>query len=258
MIRIRFNLKDVIFKNLLFRCGYAGLFVVLILMLSNGCHKDEDTTVSLQTDSVTDVENHVYKTVKIGKHWWMAENLQVKKYRDGSPVAVLQSDSMQWMQDTNGAYCIYNNNASAPGLLYNWNAVNNPAKLAPEGWHVPTDEEWKELEKYLGMNQAEADRTGWRGSNQGEKLKIKSPESWTIYENIWSTNESGFTAIAGGCRMFNGGWGDPGLSAAGYWWTSTAQNAEEAGYRCLDYKNAGVFRSFCSKSYGFSIRCVKD
>ncbi|MEO8149686.1 MAG: fibrobacter succinogenes major paralogous domain-containing protein [Bacteroidia bacterium] len=230
--------------------------MALLIMLAPGCKEDSKTTPALETGTVTDIDNNVYKTVKIGNQWWMAENLKVKKYRNGNLIPQSQA-STDWVNIT-PAYCLYDNNAAAPGLLYNWYAVTDTNNLAPAGWHIPTDEEWKTLEMSLGMSQAEADKFSWRGINEGEKLKIEAPLGWTRYGDVWAKNESGFTALAGGCRLFNGVWADPGLFATGFWWAATEHNDNESYYRYLDYKNADVFRSHVSKNYGMSIRCVKD
>ena len=77
-------------------------------------------------------------------------------------------------------------------MLYNWYAVTNSNNIAPEGWHVPTDNEWKEMEQSLGMSSADANRVSWRGYDEGEKLKIAAPVGWSKYSDIWGTNESGF------------------------------------------------------------------
>lgn len=237
----------------------------LLLLFAFSCKKDEEEAPAIQheTGTVTDVEGNVYKTVKIGNQWWMAENLKVKKYRDSSAVMYVGNlgpgDSAAWSGNVIGAYTILpGSNVVPPGYLYNWFAVTNAHNIAPAGWHMPTDAEWKELEKTLGMSGGEADLSGWRGSNQGEKLKIESPNDWVLYTGVWSTNESGFTARAGGCRLYDARWADPGLSHTGFWWSASGYNATDAWYRYLDYKNSNVFRSASSKNYGFSIRCVKD
>ena len=95
-------------------------------------------------------------------------------------------------------------------------------------------------------------------SPKPDTTKIEAPKGWTKYSNIWGTNESGFTALAGSCRLFNGTFGDPGLFSTGFWWTAASYPGNQAWYRYLDYKNANVFRSHTQKNYGFSIRCVKD
>lgn len=231
--------------------------VILCLAFITSCQEDEEPVAPVpETGTVIDIDGNEYKTIKIGNQWWMAENLKVKTFSDGT-LLYEQPNEADWI-NANQAYCIYEANDDAPGLLYNYAAVNSANKLAPQGWHIPTDEEWKTLEIHLGMSLSDADKLAWRGSNQGEKLKIKSPEGWSIYESVWNTNESGFTALAGSCRLANGKWGNPGLFCTGFWWTATGHSSDDAFYRYLDYKNANVFRSNTSKQYGMSVRCVKD
>ena len=234
--------------------------LILAFMAVTGCGDKDDPAPAQETSTVTDVEGNTYKTVKIGDQWWMTENLKVKKYSDGTPLPVV-SDSANWAQLAVGAYCVYENGntqTAAPGLLYNWFAVHDAADLAPAGWHIPTDGEWKTLEHFLGMENPETDKSGWRGSTEGDKLKIEAPAGWSPYHDVWATNESGFTALAGSCRLPNAEFGQPGLFSTGFWWTSSEAPGTDAWYRYLDYKNSNVFRSHGSKNYGFSVRCVKD
>jgi len=244
---------------------YKVYYIVALLasffLLITSCSKDNSTVDNAATGTVTDVDGNVYKTIKIGDQWWMAENLKTTKYRNGDSIADLQNSILWQANDSTGAFCLLDNDSLAPGLLYNWYAVNDSNRLAPAGWHIPGDEEWKELEKHLGMSQAEADAAAWRGNNEGDKLKVHAPAGWKSYKNVWATNESGFTALAGSCRLFDGRWGDPGidLASTGFWWSTTEHaGSSEAWYRYLDYKNSNVFRSHCTKNYGFSVRCIKD
>jgi uncharacterized protein (TIGR02145 family) len=233
---------------------------IIILFILNSCKKDPKPETIIETGTVSDIEGNIYKTVKIGNQWWMAENLKVTKYRNGNSIPKIANyDTTQWNNLKTGAYCIYDDNAEAPGLLYNFYAISDTNNIAPAGWHVPTDGEWKELEQTLGMSKTDADKLSWRGSNEGEKLKIEAPKGWAAYSKVWGTNESGFTALAGGCRMFNGIWSTPsGIGFTGFWWTSSEQPGNQAWYRYLDYKNTNVFRFYGPNTYGFSIRCIKD
>ena len=231
-------------------------FVVLVTISIVGCKEEDDNQRVFDTGTVTDVDGNVYKTVKIGNQWWMTENLKVTKFRNGDQINQAQ-DSLSWVVPQPN-YCLYANNPSAPGLLYNFYVVSDAKNVAPEGWHIPSDSEWKELEKYLGMNNSEADKTGWRGKDEGSKLKIEGAQGWTRNNLYWPSNESGFTASAGSCRLFDAKFGAPGLFATGFWWTANENGTDEAWYRYLDYKNQDVFRYYEYKSYGFSIRCVKD
>ena len=125
------------------------LFTFLILITCGCTQKKTQTTFS--DDTLKDIDGNVYKTVKIGNQWWMTENLKVIHYRNGDKIPCLTDDD-EWDQSTR-AYCYYNNdttNVEIYGRLYNWFAVNDSRKIAPEGWHVPTDEEWQELVDYLG------------------------------------------------------------------------------------------------------------
>ena len=239
---------------------YSFVVFVLSLCLVVSCKDEDEDPVVNETGTMMDAEGNVYMTVKIGNQWWMAENLKVTKYRNGTGIAKI-TDSTDWVSQSSGAYCEFNNgngNLKGPGLLYNWHAVNNADKIAPEGWHIPTDAEWKTLETTIGMSNAESDKLAWRGSDEGDKLKTSNQDEWAAFGDIFSTNESGFTALAGSCRLFNSLWGDPGLKSTGFWWTASSYNTDEAWYRHLDYKNSNVFRSHADQHYGFSIRCVKD
>lgn len=237
--------------------------IMLLITILQACTKSE-TRPDVLTDSIYDIDSNVYPIVKIGNQWWMAKNLEVKHFRNGRSIkeVPLNSQNIQWDTNLNqAACCLYQGNTDAPGLLYNWYAVTDTNNIAPLGWHVATDADWQELEQFLGMSISQTQSIGWRGSNEGNKLKIEGPLGWTLSENpsrVWGNNQSGFAALAGSCRLFNGQWGSPGLNATGFWWTASANDSNTAWYRYLDYNKSEVFRYFTSKAYGFSIRCVKD
>jgi uncharacterized protein (TIGR02145 family) len=209
------------------------------------------------TGTMTDIDGNVYKTIKIGNQVWMAENLKVTRYRNGDPIPSATSKS-QWKNLRSGAYCAYNNNngnVSTYGLLYNWYAIDDSRNIAPEGWHMPTDEEWKELEMHLGMSRSEADDTGWRGTDEGGKLKEAGTTHWSS-PNSGATNSSGFTALPGGYRLLNGTFllmGD-----YGDWWSDTAYSSVFAWRRSLSYDSSGVYRDYNDRQSGFSVRLVRD
>jgi uncharacterized protein (TIGR02145 family) len=242
---------------------FLPLMFVLLVAASCKKKKEEKTPVP-ETSTMTDVEGNVYNTVKIGGKWWMAENLRVKRYRNGAAitqVTFIDQDSV-WANKTRGAYCKYfndDNNAKKFGLLYNFYAIVDTSNIAPAGWHVATDDEWKMLEAYVGMPASEYNKVNWRGTDEGNKLKQESPTGWTTFSTVWSTNESGFSALGGCCRLFDGRWGDPGVYSTGFWWTSDTHNSDnEAWFRYLDYKDSRVYRYHVPKTYGMSIRCVAD
>jgi uncharacterized protein (TIGR02145 family) len=240
--------------------SFLSIAFLICLLLGVACKKESDTIKAPETGTVTDIQGNVYKTIKIGPQWWMAENLNVTKYNDGSPViSGTNISDLQWDTTKQGYYCMYKETEKNTGKLYNWHVVNDPRKLAPKGWHVPSDAEWKVLEQSLGMTAPDAEKVNWRGSHVGEKLKIQGSINWHDYENVWATNESGFSAQAGGCRMFYGALSDPtGITFTGFWWSSSPHEPGNAWYRYLDYKSTMVFRYHGPQNYGFSVRCVKD
>lgn len=233
-----------------------ALFMTFIVCIV-GCESDDNHSPVLETGTITDIEGNVYQTVRIGNQWWMAENLKVTSFRTGEIIPQV-ADKDSWRMMSTPAITTYNN-LSGPGLLYNFHVITSGKEIAPEGWHVPSDEEWKILEEYLGMSSNEIDKTNWRGTSEGDALKVKSTNTsgWIRYEDIWGTNTAGFSAEGGSCRVFNGEWGIPGLWHSGFWWTST-EHKGYGYYRYLDYKKSGIFRYEAHPNYGFSIRCIKN
>jgi len=202
---------------------------------------------------LTDIEGNLYSTVTIGTQVWMAENLKTTKLNDNSPIPEVTGDA-EWITLTTPAYCWLRNEIQYKdiyGALYNWFTANT-GKLCPTGWHVPTDNEFKVLEQFLGMAANELDNTEWRGTDQGSKMK--STTGWADGEN--GTNASGFSALPGGYRFAKTG-AFNGIGMLTYFWSSEL-SVEYAWYRLLDGPNSDVFRSGTSKTGGKYIRCLKD
>jgi len=182
--------------------------------------------------SFTDTrDGETYKTIQIGNQIWMAENLDYK------------TNHGTWVYDND------NSNSSTHGRLYDWEAAH---KACPTGWHLPSDEEWKQLEMHLDMSQSDADTFGLRGVNAGTKLQ--SASGWNSGGK--GTNEGCFLALPSGYRFTNGDFYDIGYSA--YFWTSTEFNRTRAWFRSLGCESGDVGRNITRKSFGFSVRCVKD
>jgi len=210
------------------------------------------------TGTVTDIDGNVYQTIKIGDQWWMMENLKVTHYRNGDPIPNVTDDT-EWGNLTTGAYCNYDNdegNVATYGRLYNWYAVGDPRGLAPTGWHIPTDNDWKQLEMYLGMSQAEADDADWRGTDEGGKLKEAGTTHWAP-PNTGATNESGFTALPGGYRRWADGFFYY-MGTSTSFWSSEEYTPYYAIDRRLGYENSQVSRGLSPVWAGFSVRCVRD
>ena len=133
--------------------------------------------------------------------------------------------------------------------------IDDSRGVAPEGWHVPSDEAWKELEMYLGMSQSEADTSGWRGTDEGGKLKEAGFTHWSD-PNAGANNESGFTALPAGCRS-------SGLltyvsqgNYARFW--STTENGKNVMAHEITAFRSTINRGTKNKGNGMSIRCVRD
>jgi len=204
------------------------------------------------TPTVTDIDGNVYNTVLLGTQCWMKENLRVGTYISG----------LQNMED-NGTiekYCQNDDLANCDifGGLYQWDEMMQYSTqpgvqgICPIGWHLPTDEEWKQMEMHLGMSQSATDSTDFRGTDQGKQLK--STSGW--FENGNGTNSSGFFAFPGGFRFAQGGFGQLGIGT--YWWTSTEFSDLFAWYRGVVYFNNGVRRDTDYEGTGQSVRCVKN
>lgn len=203
-------------------------------------------TTESSSGTVTDIDGNVYQTVTIGAQVWMAENLKVTHYRNGDPIPHVTDVSI-WGGLSTGAYCEYDNNpanVTTYGRLYNWYAVDDSRNIAPEGWHVPTDEEWQTLVDYLGGR--------WVA---GGKLKEAGTTHW-ISPNAGATNESGFSALPGGLSHLDGNFDSMGLSAV--FWSSTVFSSNDAWYRYLNSGFSHVDRGNTGERSGSSVRCVRD
>ena len=196
-----------------------------------------------ETGSVTDVDGNVYKTVKIGDQWWMAENLKTTKYRNSESIPNV-TIAAQWNKNlVTGAYCWYNNdisNKAVYGALYNWYAVNDNRNIAPLGWHIATTAEWRALTNFLDITDS----------------SIREPGSahW-LCPNTSNTNYSGFSSVPGGGRDDNGSFNDIGY--IGYWWCPS-EDGIVTHYWYIYNDICGVVNYNYSVSSGLSIRCVKD
>lgn len=204
--------------------------------------------------AVNDIEGNPYRSVIIGNQVWMVENLKTTKYNDGTSIPLV-SKGIVWKSLTTPAYCRYNNeagnNKAEYGALYNWYAVNT-GKLCPIKWHVPTDSEWKLLEINIQMDLYEVEYIGYRGTNQGDKLKNTS--GWHSPDH--GTNITGFSALPGG--YINNAGEFVAQEINGNWWSSTELYEENAYFRRLYYNESKVGRYNTYKVTGFSVRCIKD
>ncbi|MCP4176259.1 MAG: PKD domain-containing protein [bacterium] len=219
----------------------------------------KEITVNSIYGNVTDVDGNTYPTVKIGNQIWMAENLRASRYSNGTAIPQVTNNT-SWVNlgdnNTDKAYCYYNNNAnyaSAYGALYSWAAASNGVSgsgnpsgiqgVCPTGWHLPSDAEWTELTDYLGGE-----------SLAGDKMKEAGTTHWTSPNN--GTNSSGFTAVSSPIRRTKGTFSDGGDHV--YWWSATDNNGTTNNHSRMLNNSLGFGNYAHWKSYGFSVRCLKN
>ena len=247
-----------------FKIILSSFFTIIFVTLSL-C--DESNPVVIHNPgTVTDIDGNVYNTLTIGNQVWMAENLRTTKYNDGSAIPLVTVKE-EWKALTTPGYCYYNNTTNADsikkyGALYNWYAVDKK-KLAPTGWHVPTDAEWNTLKKYLIAN-----GYNWDGTTTGNKIgkSMAAKTDWievgnlvaigAIGNDLTKNNKSGFSAFPGANRTSNGHFA--GIGNHSSWWSATEDDASTAYKHNLPCFGSDLMRLSLNKGYGNSVRLVRD
>ena len=210
---------------------------------------------------------NVYHLVKIGTQVWTMENLRVTKYNDNTPIP-LDTSTATWTNAATPKYCYYGNTMDQVsirkyGALYNWYVVSptNAKKIAPAGWHIPTDAEWNVMQNYLTAN-----GYNWDGTTTDNKIakSLAAKTDWSSSDNVGAignnlsmNNRSGFSALPNGIRTSNGPFNHQLYS--GFWWSASEIDAIYAWSRFLNYSSEVlVSRNDYSKDGGFSIRLLRD
>lgn len=233
-------------KNLS-KAGFTAI-IIFSLVLSSSCTKENFPLLipptALDPISITDIDGNLYPVSKICGKYWMTVNLRTTRYNDGTIIPTGLSNTA-WGATTNGACAFYDDlstNNTTYGKLYNWFAANN-AKLAPVGWHVATQAEWISLIDCLGGS-----------SVAGGKMKSTS-SLWNA-PNTGANNSSGFSGLPAGYKGVSGNYSLLGSSA--YFWGSNERNTTQGEYILLDDDFASASSNGATKTFGYSIRCVKD
>ncbi len=226
----------------------------------NGANWDMGTNRDGQNCGIINYGGKSYNTIIIGKQCWMAQNLNVGARINGT---VNQSNNSIIEK-----YC-YNDlesNCDIYGGLYQWNEMMNyttssnlnPSDrqgICPPGWHLPSDDEWCQVETYLDET-VNCTGTGLRGTNAGAKMRETGTAHW-MTPNTGATNLSEFTALPGGNRYYlNGGY--TGLSYTAYFGETTESSSFITFFRYLSYDSQKAGRASDTKDYGFSVRCLSD
>jgi len=214
-----------------------------VLLFVSGCTKDDsDENEPVKNTDIKDRDGNIYTSVKIGTQTWLVENLKTRTYRNGDSIPTTTRDvsgetapKYQWAYDND------QRNVNFYGRLYTWNVITDSRGICPVGWHVPSDQEWESLKSYLG-------------TGAGGKLKETGTLHWNP-PNTGATNETGFTAVPGGYRSFEGEFVSLGIS--NYFWSTTPDNNRSWGQR-LFHSDANSERWSFNRQAGVTVRCLKD
>jgi uncharacterized protein (TIGR02145 family) len=212
--------------------------------------------------SVMDIDGNVYQTVVIGNQEWTVQNIRVTHYSDGTAIT-RDTGTSTWATGTTGKYCYYHNTTNAAdqqkyGALYNWHAVGT-GKLAPAGWRVPDTTDWNNLQNYLIANGYNYD-----GTTSGNRIaKSLAAGIWAnstnpgdVGNNLSQNNKCGFSALSSGYRDNVGSFQRQDSSSN--WWSTTDLNQYSAYYSCFSYNNFYISRAVYQKTWGYSVRLVRD
>lgn len=201
------------------------------------------TTLKLTCGEIITYNGKTYNTVKIGVQCWFRENLNVGTRINGN--------QNQTNNNVIEKHC-YNDediNCEFYGGLYQWDEMmkfaNDPQGICPNGWHVPSKEDFSSLSTYLGGD-----------SISGGKIKESGPNNWAS-PNVGATNSSGFTALGTGKHSTEG---FDGIMLFAYLWSSTPDNSNSNYSWSITPYSAGkdLYVGFGNKNNSFSIRCVKN
>ena len=183
---------------------------------------------------------------RVGNQIWAGVNLDVARFRNGDviPEAKTKEAWLRAAAKKQPAWCYYENktdNGRHFGKLYNWYAVNDPRGLAPEGWHIASEEEWEELFRHLAGKSIAG-------------LALKTREGWLQDGN--GTDVVGFHAMPGGNRFEDGHF--EGINEYTGWWTTTEADETNAYDINLTDRSHSISSYQISKEDGLYVRCVKN
>lgn len=243
IIVMKYNVGDILKLT-----GKSGTYRTIFMIVPT-----QTQTVTFNFADCTDADSNHYAIIQIGTQIWMAENLKTTKYRNGNAIDP-------------GSYCCYNNDCSINnniyGKLYNWYAVTDTDGICPKGWHVPSHKEWTTLERDIcaggNCDSIFPDDTvtqDWRGTVEGGKLKVACSVLWKS-PNSGATNETGFTALPGGYRNYDGSFYS--INFFSTWWTASKYSSAAAWCRIIKNTSATIYRACDPKADCFSLRCVKN
>lgn len=205
--------------------------------------------INVLEGTVQDVEGNTYRTVKIGKQVWLAENLRSTKFQDGSKIktAFIPKDDEQ--------------NLLKYGRLYDWHDATDARNICPVGCRVASDGDWKELEKTIGMSEANVNKKGWRGDND-IAITLKESQPDTLFKKFDQSqvNKYNFFARPAGVKLSR--WYITQGMYSEFWTSSDATDKDAynrtLAYSCWNLHKGEIRRTTISKNYMFSVRCIRN
>jgi uncharacterized protein (TIGR02145 family) len=246
------DIDDIILRETIHIHGSRAKFDEVKIKLNSyalipirGSDSKKISSFSLLPDTVLDFDKNVYHTVAIGEMVWLIENLKVTHFRNGKEIPEI-NDSVSWVSAPSAAYCNYRNstsNVAGYGRLYNWHAVSDSSELCPEGWHVPSIDDWTILVNSLG---------GY--AKAGGYLKESGISHWAEPNKTLDANN--IFALPGGSRDPSGTFSEPG--DIGQWWIFNGRDAEDLKGLSLYNNSTAVMTFRTGKNSGLSVRCIRD
>lgn len=233
--------------------GFLATCIVLVLAFS-GCDNTTETRETVLTAPdpvgvVYDYDYNAYGLITIGDQGWLQENMIAEHYSTGDSIPCITGNS-DWENTSEGAWCDYNNDAQNEkvyGHLYNWYVAHDARNICPEGFHVPTNDEYNALVSFLGGQLVAAG-----------KMKEAGTAHWSP-PNTGANNSSGFTALPGSSRRWDGVFdGDLGTDA-NFWSSSYAPTSGDGYAVSMDNEGGDIANNFeMEAERGLSIRCMQN
>jgi len=238
-----------------------------IVEIYDGIDNNCNGSIDENWGTVVDVDNNSYVYYTYGTQIWTVGDAEMEKYRDGTQIDYVE-DSVLWSTLQTGAWCYYNDDSSK-GKIYNWYALmgihdtdpNTPNKeFAPEGWHIPTNSEWTDLENYLitngfayvdgfgtnNLGSAMASNSGWNSGNNPGDTGFNQSENNTSFFNVFPV----------GARYDDGSYQGEGMFSVS--WAMDENESGDVWFRSISAQSSNIDASSIGKSFGLSVRMVKD
>ena len=216
--------------------GQLGQVYKLKWSIGSACTLNHDLVylAFLTEGTLVDSRNSkIYGTILIGGQTWMSQNLDFPTLNS-------------WAFEGQATY------PTTYGRLYSHSAA---LMACPAGWRLPSDDDWRILEKTLGMSELTTQTEWYRGQTEGGMLKEAGYVHWQG-PNTGANNLVFFSALPGGYRNSSGSFGALGTQAG--FWSSTTGEQNRAIYRALLKDKAQIGRDWSDQGFGFSVRCIKE